>query len=228
MLVKGIFTNISGSLGGMTGSRNKGGQYLRARTNPTQPNTLPQQNARQRFGAASAAWGNLAPEIRALWNNYASLQSWTNRLGDPIQLTGQQAYVGSNSALASVGLAQITNPPEPNDRPESYVPNDLVYNTLDTFVGGASPGLDAADRVSYAISPILPSGVTSYKGRYVIIAVGAGNVAPQSVTGINAAAEAYLGPVTQGQQFWMRTRVVQPDGTYSPYTFKQIPVFLGV
>lgn len=92
-----IMTQASGSLGGMTAARNRGGMYFRARAIPTDPNTPAQATIRAHMGALVQRWINtLTGTQRFGWNLYASNVPLTGPLGDPITVSGMNHYVRSN------------------------------------------------------------------------------------------------------------------------------------
>lgn len=217
MLVKGIFTNISGSIGGVTASRNKGGQYLRARTTPINPNTPAQQTARSRFTDANQGWSALTAAVKADWNDFAQIQTWTNALGDPIKLSGQQAYVGSFCELDSADLTPVTAPPAPNTRPTALVIPVFAPVIATTDVGIFTPGtLTSTARYVIGVSPPLPPGITSYKGPYRIGATIAGvQLAPEMSDTVYAAILLARGAPTVGQRFAVRFTSVLATGQYS-------------
>lgn len=220
MLVKGVFTNISGSIGGVTGSHNKGGQYLRARTTPVNPNTAAQQEARSRLTCAVDQWSNLTQAQRNAWNDFATLQTWTNRQGDPIQLSGQNHYVGMNSALQSAGLALVTVPPAPNTRPEALIiPSmlpDIGTENVGAFVGGV---FGANDRYTFAVSAPLPPGISVFQGPYRIGATAAGNAEAAVMSAQVYAAIVQITPSPSvGQRFAIRARAILATGQYSAFS----------
>lgn len=98
MLFKsGLVTQISGSFGGLTGSHNRGGLYLRARAIPTDPNTPDQVVVRNALGLLNQRWiDDLTPLERASWNTYAANVPLTGPLGDPITVSGLNMYIRSN------------------------------------------------------------------------------------------------------------------------------------
>jgi len=106
MLIKSqVITQMSGSLGGLTGSHNRGGMYLRARSLPTNPNTTRQQNARAALTNAVNRWTSvLTTGARNAWANYANNTPLIGPLGDAITLTGQQMYIRSQQVLAMANL----------------------------------------------------------------------------------------------------------------------------
>lgn len=103
---------MSGSIGGCTWSRNKGGQYLRQRTVPTNPNSIAQQAVRTAFAQASSDWSaTLTNSQRTMWNNWAASNPVVDTLGQSIQLSGQQAYVRFSARLLQCGMASVSTPP---------------------------------------------------------------------------------------------------------------------
>ena len=101
----------SGSVGAVTSSRNRSGQYRRQRSNPTQPRTAAQINARARLTTASAAWRGLTDAQRASWNGFAHSFSVVNSLGSTIQLTGHQVFVKVQTVLSLLGTTATLVPP---------------------------------------------------------------------------------------------------------------------
>lgn len=108
-----LVTDLSGSIEGMTASRNKGGQYLRARVIPTNPQTSRQSTARQAFAQITQAWQALDESERDAWDTFAPLIPATDSLGQAVTLSGQQAYMKANVPLqfVNVKLAELEDDP---------------------------------------------------------------------------------------------------------------------
>lgn len=107
-----VYTQASGSVGGLTYAHNKGGLYTRARAIPTDPQTSRQvavrtwmQTCAQRFTS------DLTQAQRTAWDVYAANVPVINRLGDQVFLTGQNHYVRSNVPRLQAGLAIIDDGP---------------------------------------------------------------------------------------------------------------------
>jgi len=93
----GGIIQMSGSLAGNTLARNRYGNYIRARTKPTNPNTGLQQTIRNGLAQLTARWSQtLTAAQRTAWNLYASSVSMKNRLGESTYLTGFNHYLRSN------------------------------------------------------------------------------------------------------------------------------------
>lgn len=103
MLINPILTGEArGSQGGTTASRNRYGQYLRARVVPVQPNTFPQAGARARFAGATERWRTLTDAERTAWESYAAATPVVNKLGQVVYLTGHAMYVQTQAMRRQV------------------------------------------------------------------------------------------------------------------------------
>lgn len=113
MLIKsGLLTQMSGSIGGMTGSHNKGGMYLRSRAIPVNPNTPTQLAVRTAMNQLVTDWvETLTQAERDSWDVYAQNVTVTNALGDATKISGQNWYVSLNSVRVRNGLDLVTTAP---------------------------------------------------------------------------------------------------------------------
>lgn len=99
---------ISGSIGSWVFARNKGGQYIRNRAIPVNPNTAFQVAVRAAMAYLVNRWANtLTGAQRTAWNLYASNVSMLNRLGEAIYLSGFNHYIRSNMIRKQIGQAII-------------------------------------------------------------------------------------------------------------------------
>lgn len=104
----GGVVQLSGSIAGDTFARNRSGNYVRARTKPTNPNTDRQQNARAAVALLTVRWSTtLTAAQRAAWGLYGDSVAMKNRLGETIKLTGFNHYIRSNAQLAKQGYTII-------------------------------------------------------------------------------------------------------------------------
>ncbi len=106
-----LITTGSGKLGGIVASHNRGGQYLRGLTIPTNPNTAQQQAVRNALSSLQALFATLTTAQRTGWQTYAINTPVTNALGDSITLTAQQMFVKCNTLRLQAGVATISAPP---------------------------------------------------------------------------------------------------------------------
>lgn len=106
-----IAATISGSIGGTTFSRNRGGTYMRNRAIPLNPNTSFQINVRSILATQSQAWADQTAAVRAAWENWAVQNPVINALGRSIILSGAQAFIQLNARLQLAGDPVLTAPP---------------------------------------------------------------------------------------------------------------------
>jgi hypothetical protein len=107
-----VYTQASGSVGGLTYSHNRGGMYTRGRSIPVNPNSSEQQTVRAVFGSLAQRWTNiLTQQQRDGWENYAALTPVTNRLGDELLLSGQQMYIRCNTVRVQASVAEVDDGP---------------------------------------------------------------------------------------------------------------------
>lgn len=109
-----VFTETSGSIGGVTYSHNRGGMYTRARAVPVNPNSPEQQLVRSIVANLTSLWNDvLTAGQRTGWNTYAANVLIPDRLGEPRNIGGLGQYVRSNvSAIQALGAtARVDDAP---------------------------------------------------------------------------------------------------------------------
>lgn len=211
---------MSGSVGGLTFARNRGGQYCRQRSNPTNPNTYEQQLARTSLTIVVEAWGDqLTDAQRTGWETYAANITWLNRLGEEINITGQQCYVRTNSARLRAGLARI------DDAPTTFSIGDwnfaevlaTVDNVADTITLNYDDTEDWCDEDGSAmiiqVGNVVAGTINYYNSPFVV----AGTIDGNSVTPPTSpdTTIVVVGPLVAGQQVPLRMRIAFADGRLS-------------
>lgn len=108
----GGVVQMAGSIAGTTFARNRYGNYARARTKPTNPNTDRQAGVRAALAELTTRWSQTVTAAqRTAWNLYASNVAMVNRLGESINLSGYNHYIRSNAWLALLGGTIVDNGP---------------------------------------------------------------------------------------------------------------------
>lgn len=107
-----VYGATSGSIGGITYSRNRGGPYTRRRAIPSNPASERQGIARENLASAVASWtNNLDAAQRTAWQTYASATPTVDTLGQQIILSGQQMYVRTYTSRMIAGLTILSDAP---------------------------------------------------------------------------------------------------------------------
>lgn len=106
-----ILGPLSGSMGGLTYARNRGGLYVKMKASPTNPNSARQQAVRGILSTASGLWQALTDAQRNAWDVYAASKPRMDPLGQSYDLTGHQMYVALTAVVLDQGLTEQTDPP---------------------------------------------------------------------------------------------------------------------
>lgn len=162
-----VVGDASGKVGGNVFARNKGGAYVRTYTKPINPGTPKQSDVRSLFSNANADWRNLTDAERAGWNALADGQTFKNRLGDDIKLSGIALFIKASqnvknaNRLISTAISSIASPPADvlaPAMPESFT-IDAEYNTgVFSLVVDAPDEGDVPTPVAFVVeaTPALP------------------------------------------------------------------------
>lgn len=106
-----LLTDARASIGGSTASKNRAGNYFRARIAPVQPRTPAQQAVRAQLSTLAAQWRGLTQPQIAAWNAVAAQVVRKDTLGNSYSPTGEQLYVGNNQNLINIGSGTVSDPP---------------------------------------------------------------------------------------------------------------------
>jgi hypothetical protein len=218
MLFKPTFGDqLSGSVGGVTASHNRGGTYFRQRAIPTNPGSAFQAAVRGYFAALAAAWRDtLTQAQRDDWETYAINTPVQNRIGDPIILPSLAMYQRSNVARLQASLARVDAAPTTFGLPEFSVPTfgapdaaadqvDVNFANTDTWASASGGAM-----LVYASRPQNPS-ISFFKGPYRL----AGTILGAGTPPTSPATLDLPFPVAAGQRVFFRVRVTEADGRLS-------------
>lgn len=211
-----VFTQASGSIGGITYSHNTGGMYVRARATPTNPNSTYQQDVRSYLASLAIAWATTVSDAnRALWADYAANVPLVDRLGESRPIPALAMYCRCNVPRLQAGLARVDAGPTLFSLAQLTAPSVTVDAATDN-VGVAFTNTDTwATAVGgallvYASRPVSPA-INFYKGPYRYAGKIAGAVSPPT------SPEDIELPFTvvAGQQVFFRFVATNADGRLS-------------
>lgn len=201
-------SQMSGSSGGVTASRNKGGQYFRNRAIPVNPNTIPQQTVRGHLATLSADWGGLTDAQRQAWLEWARQNPVINTLGNQVLLSGQQAYIQLNARIKlDAGTVQSTPPITSNPNGFDSITQDGDIGTGDTDLT-FSPALDSGNKIMLFACVVNSAGINYVENLFRFIAFSAADQA--SPWDNESAIEAVLGTLTVGQTLHVKAMQYNP------------------
>lgn len=212
-----VYTQTSGSIGGITYSHNKGGLYTRARRIPVNPNTSYQATVRNLLSQLQTYWQALTNTQRNAWSVWAQNMSFTNLLGDSESYTPNNCYQLCNVQRLQAGLSRIDNAPVIFELAQ-LTPPVATITAAGTTVSMAFANTDAwANEVGgglliWASRPQQPT-INYFKGPYRFAGKVAGAASPPT-TPATITLPFPSGP-TGSRQFF-KAVAVRADGRPSP------------
>jgi hypothetical protein len=135
--VSQVYSEIRGSVNGVTYARNRFGLYARAKASPVQPRTPAQTERRAQLTVLSQRWRTLDEALRAEWRAFADELTRSDTLGLTYRLTGLQAYLQFNLWRALLELAPQDNPP-----PQLAAPNPISITGISFEAESDTLGVD--------------------------------------------------------------------------------------
>ncbi len=218
-----VYTQVSGSIGGITYAHNSGGMYARGRGIPTQPNTPRQAAVKAAFAAVATYWSTtLTDGERTLWGTYAANTPLTGPLGDPINVSGQNMFTRANVIRERAGLTLIDAAPTAFNLGEPVTGIDSMViaageMTITLPVGGA--GTSDAGRKLLRIGAAMPAGRNYFRGPYqeagnVIVSASVTSIVLDLTLADNTEWLSDIVPVV-GERIPVAFRILYDDGRLS-------------
>lgn len=106
-----IAGQVSGRIGGVVYTRNRGGSVARNGVIPTNKRAIAQQHSRATLAQLARHWRRLTAAQRRAWASWAEQNPTTNRLGRAIRTTGAQAFTSISFIRALANMPMILTPP---------------------------------------------------------------------------------------------------------------------
>ena len=211
-----VYTQASGSIGGLTYSHNQGGMYTRARSIPTDPSSAQQLAVRNAVAQLIARWrGFISASQRAAWEVFAFNTPVINSFGDSVLISGQSWYLKANVIRRQSSLAPVDDAPVVFGAADLTTPTVVVTAATDI----ASVTFDNTDEWATAIGGHLfvytsrPQNVSInfFKGPYRL----AGRINGAVVPPTSPAAIALAFPVAAAGVIFLRFVAVNANGQVS-------------
>lgn len=211
----GGVVDARGSIAGNVFSRNRYGNYMRARTKPVNPQSVRQSAIRALMALISQAWfAVVSIAQRADWAVYASNVPETNKLGEVIRLSGFNQYVKSNLAAQNAGLPAIADGPsvftKPGEDPTyAAVISEATQTIANTF--DATADWANEDDAGLIVQMGIPQNdsIEFFDGPWRHAGTILGDSVTPPVTGDPVTAPF---PVVANQKIFTRARIIRADG----------------
>lgn len=214
----GGVVQMSGSIAGDTFARNRYGNYSRARTKPTNPNTENQQLVRAALAQLTERWSETVSSAqRAAWNLYGNSVTMKNRLGENIKLTGFNHYIRSNSFLARCNKTPVDAGPTNFSLPEKDPAFGISASEGSQQINVAFDDSLAWDNetggylIYYQGVPQNPQR-NFFAGPWQLLSFTAGETENPVASPV---VEAAVFAMAEGQRQWVFARILRADGRLS-------------
>ena len=201
---------VSGSVGGTTFSRNRGGAYMRNRAIPVTSSSEKALRYRSYLAGISQAWRALDADIRQAWRIYAQTNPVVNRLGQSKALTGQNHFIRLNTRLMAAGDDGITAPPV------AAPPTGILVEGFTVDAGAGDTELDFTETPLAANQRLWIRGAKVNSAAIVnvnnlLTEVLISNQAAAAPLDLESALEAAFGPLQEGAQYVLEIRVLDSN-----------------
>jgi hypothetical protein len=208
----------SGSYAGQTSSRNRFGQYVRNRSVPVNPNSVPQGNVRARLSNNAAAWRALTDVQREGWISLGLSITRTDSLGQTYNLTGFQAYCLINNNNLAAGNAITSAAPAIVD-PGTLLTATVTLTAAAFSIAYTATPLATGVRLFAFASPQRSAG-RYFEGDYRLIAVS--TAAQASPLVLTTAYAARLGTPVVGNKVFISLALYQTGFQGPPLLVAQV------
>lgn len=224
-----IGATVSGKIGGLVYSHNAGGQYIRALSIPTNPNTSFQQAVRTAVSLLANMWNNALTALqRSQWNQYAENVKLTNRIGAQVNVSGQAMYIRSNTPRLQAEVARVDDGPSIFNLGEHTKPKLQAFSEATqageidfTSDGFTDPWANEAGGFMFIyLSRAQNASINYFRGPYQFLGPVTGDPVPPA----NPAAINSIFPIAEGNKLFGRVRTCTADGRLSTTSFMDTTV----
>lgn len=237
-MAKIIFSNgseIRGTIGGNTYSRNASGAYVRGYVKPVNKNTAKQQSVRNAFATIAQGWRSLTAANRQTYADMCQFYPRTDSVGNVVIPTPSQLFSRINGALYQNGVlpsgVPLTTCPAPVSlsNPISFEP---TYDSgTNDFFGKVEflPGtytVQANTIVRVEATPSISAGIKSVPKKTFsrIHTFTTGN--NTSTVDLKSAYEAVYGSINMSMNFYLKVTVISTETGQSSTSLISVVAFI--
>ena len=215
-----IVVDGSGKLGGHIYAKNRGGNYVRTKVTPTNPQTIYQMQVRGLFGNLSSQWRSLTEMQRTSWENYAGNNEVTDAFGDKRRLAGNAMFVSINTNLSLANMPVLLTPVNVEERIIAVVGGltatsgtpDVLRVEFDDYIDGAAGD---GKIVVYATEPFRASQKYA-KNKFRYLGAYDTDAVDTFALDIETEYTGRFGALVEGMRVSVQLAFLKSDGTTTP------------
>lgn len=205
----------SGKLGGHVFAKNRGGDYMRTKVTPLNPQSTRQTIVRALFASISSAWSSLTAPNRQSYEDKVGEYAKTNIFGQLKNPSGKALHQRLNQNLQNTGQAIQTTAPDPVAVPDAGFTTALYGLLAGNFLLALSGNTTGQKIIVYA-TPQMSQGTNFVKNRLRQLEIFDGVDA--ATLDIKASYDALFGLPEPGSNIHIKVVVVNVNGQASPGT----------
>ena len=206
-------TDASGKLGGQVFAKNRGGNYVRTKVTPSNPQSVAQMAVRGIFASISSRWSALTEAQRATFNNFVSSYAKTDIFGDLRNPSGKSLFQRLNQNLLISGQAEIDVCVSPLEVPFANVTN-ATFGIGSGELLVQTEGITTGAKLVLWATPKLSKGTTFVKNQLRQVSVVQGGSAVEIEAGV--AYTTKFGTPAVGDNIYVGVKVINANGQASP------------
>lgn len=205
-----LISEMRNKLNGSVFARNRGGNYLRTKVTPTNPQTQAQVLARARLAQFSQAWRSLTEAQRDAWRSVVDQWSTTDVFGDVVNPSGSTLFTRLNINIAVAGGTAINTPPTPAGVDALLGVSVTAASTGQTMSVTVDPAEVPADHsLIIESTPMLSPGINNANSRFRVIQVE--DAAATGPFDVAASQIGKFGALVEGQKVFVRVKFIRTD-----------------
>lgn len=216
-----MMTDASGKLGGHVFAKNRGGNYVRTKGIPGNPQTVAQMANRGLFASISSGWSALTEAQRATFNGFVGAYATTDIFGDLRNPSGKALYQRLNQNLGLTGQPLINVCSSPEAVPFANISEGLLELSAEELTVQQAGNTTGSTLLVFA-TPQLSQGTRFVKNDLRVVDVVAGS--DGTVISFYGAYVEKFGIPTAGANIYVGVKVVNSNGQASPLETIKISV----
>lgn len=202
-----LVSEMRNKLNGSVFSRNRGGNYLRNKVTPLNPQTSAQVQARSLLTSFSQAWRSLTEDQRSAWRAAVSNWARTDVFGDVVNPSGNTLYIRLNINVSLAGGTALTLPPSPVGA-DALTALSLTADVSSTAmpITFAPTPVPADHTLVIESTPAMSPGISNANSQFRVI--GTVDAAGTSPFAAWSAQVAKFGVPVAGQKIFIRAKLI--------------------
>lgn len=201
-----LISDMRNKLNGSVFAKNRGGNYLRTKVTPVNPQSVAQTAARALLSSYSQGWKGLTQDQRNAWNSAVAQWATTDIFGDIKNPTGLQLYIRLNVNIELAGGTPITLPPLPvGAEPVLDLTVDSDVSDSEVNISDVTTPVPANTTLYIEATPCISPGISNANSYFRFVKAYAAAATPGNIW---TEYVAKFGTPVAGQKLFVRAKFI--------------------